>query len=156
MTGEEKRNQLKEQYKKELQARKEFKDKVERLRKMKNLNSAVTDLTGALGDDSDDWIRKIDEETAFMEAKTEMAMDSEATLDKEITNLQQQVEMERMTAKDLVNEMKREMGLLPDEPEEVPEEEEAETALETEESPAGETETDEDQTDTPKKTLGDF
>ncbi len=155
MTGEEKRKQLKEQYKKELQARKEFKEKVERLRKLKNLNSAVTDMTTALGDDSDDWIRKIDEETAFMEAKTEMAMDSESTLDKEITNLQQQVEVEKMTAKDLVNEMKREMGLLPDEPE-VPEEEAAEAASETEESPADETKTEEDQTDSPKKTLGDF
>lgn len=144
MTGEEKRKLMKEQYKKELQSRKEFLEKAERLRKLKKINHALTNMEGALNDDSADWVEKIDQETALMEAKTEMALDSQAAVEQEIKNLEQAVEMEKITAKDLVEQMKREMGLLP-EVEETPAAEEAPDDAEAEKGK-----------DTPKKTMGDF
>jgi hypothetical protein len=148
MTGEEKRKILKEEYKKELQARKEFKEKAESLRKLKNINNALTDMTGALNDDSDDWVQKIDSETAFMEAKIEMAMDAESTLDREIKEREQAVQMEKLTAKNLVEQMKREMGLLPEVEETADPEVPAEDAPESAETEKG--------AGTAKKTMGDF
>ena len=144
MTGEEKRKILKEQYKKELQLRKEYLEKVERLRKLKNVTGALTSMEGALNDDSEDWIGKIDQETAIMEAKTEMALDSQAAVEQQIQQLEQEGQMEKITAKDLVEQMKREMGLLP----EVEEGPEAPEAKEGEENTPKE--------DSPRKTMGDF
>ncbi len=148
MTGEEKRKILKEQYKKELQLRKEYLEKVERLRKLKNVTGALTSMEGALNDDSEDWIGKIDHETAIMEAKTEMALDSQAAVEQQIQQLEQEVQMEKITAKDLVEQMKREMGLLP-ETEENPDDTEAKT-----QDKEGEEKTPKDAP--PRKTMGDF
>jgi DNA polymerase III delta prime subunit len=125
MTGEEKRKLLKEQmkadYKRDLQKRKEFLDDAKRLRHSHKLNEAVSGLVSGLEDDSDDWINQLNQESALSEAKMEMMLDNESSTTKEIDKLAKQAEEEKFSAEQLLKQMKREMGLLPEE-EETPEE----------------------------------
>ena len=73
LSGEEKRARMKEQFKKELRERKEFAEKVKKLRRLQNINNALDGMK--MEDDSQDWIDKLNQETAFNEAKTEMALE---------------------------------------------------------------------------------
>lgn len=104
LSGEEKRRLLKEQYKKDLMMRKDFLRKAKSLRQMQNINRALEGMTPQ--DDTDDWINKLNEESAFTEAKLEMAADTA----KERQEMQQtEEEMQDIIAKNLVEQMKREM-----------------------------------------------
>lgn len=140
MTGEEKRKQLKEQmkqaYKDDLKKRKEIQEKMKNLRHTRKLNQAITEITSGLtSDDSDDWIEKLNQESALSEAKLELSLDSASEVNKEIDKLEKDTQVEKFSAEQLVNEMKKEMGLLEEEPE-APEEE--------------------DKEEPPQKKLGDF
>lgn len=118
MTPEEQRNLLKEQYKKEFREKKQFLDKVEQLKKQQPLLKAIEGLK--VEDDSEEWMDKLNQETAFMEAKTELAMDAVQEQKKQLDSLEHKVALEKLAAEQLIIEMKRQMGLLP--PEEVKEE----------------------------------
>lgn len=116
MTSEEKRRLLKEQYKRDLKERKAFLDKVEKLKRSKKLNDAVQNITSSLTDeDSEEWISKLNHETALTEAKLDMALDDANQEQKRLEKLAQQAEAEKFQALDLVQRMKREMGLAEDE-----------------------------------------
>lgn len=136
MTPEEQRNLLKEQYKKELREKKQFLEKVEQLKKQQPLLKAIEGLK--VEDDSEEWMDKLNQETAFMEAKTELAMDAVQEQKKQLDSLEHKVALEKLAAEQLIIEMKRQMGLLP--PEEIKEEK-------------ANTETSEDSN---KQILGDF
>ncbi|MEL6732888.1 MAG: hypothetical protein AAFP83_17285, partial [Bacteroidota bacterium] len=65
MTGEEKRNKMKEEYKEELKKRKEFLDQAKKLRSSRKINDAIQQITGAINnDDSDEWIDKLNMDSA--------------------------------------------------------------------------------------------
>ncbi|RMG60454.1 MAG: hypothetical protein D6722_20905 [Bacteroidetes bacterium] len=144
MTGEERRRRLKEQmkeaYKRDLRQRKEILEQAKRLRTSRKLNDAITGITGALNDDSDDWIEKLNQESALTEARMEVALDAETQTTEEIEKLAQAAEVEKFSAEEMVRQMKRDMGLLP--------KEEPPKAQEPKEKPTDKT--------PPKKTLGDF
>ena len=115
MTGEEKRRKLKEQYKKDLKLRKQFLEDAKRLQHSARLNKAVTELMdGVTKDDSEDWINKLNEESALSEAKMEMMFDDLAAEDK-VDKLAKEAENEKFSAEQLVLQMKRDMGLIPKE-----------------------------------------
>ena len=142
MTGEEKRKQLKEEmkaaYKRDLQKRKEFQEKMKTLRHTQKMNNAIGEIiSGLTSDDSDEWIDKLNRDTVLSEAKTEMALDDVLEEGKELDKLKKQAEAEKFSASRLVEEMKKEMGLIDEElfPEEKNEKKDDEG---------------------PKRTLGDF
>lgn len=81
LSGEEKRALLKEEYKKELKLRREFLDKVEQKRKTAGAEKALADVLGLtesnplLGDDTDQWIAKLNQGSAMAEAKIDMILE---------------------------------------------------------------------------------
>jgi|GEM_PF-2556287 len=166
LSGEEKRRKLKEEYKKDLLARKQFRQKVNRLKNLQKINKALENMVTD-NDDTDDWIRKLDEETALNEAKVEISLDSilNETEEKQ-KKIVDEAEMKKINAKNLVEEMKKSLGLF--EEEETTEEEEVSTETTEEEDekeeevsidlPEEETEADDNDDDifSPPKTLGDF
>ena len=164
MTGEEKRRLLKEQYKKELQERRSFIEKAKALRKMQRINKAITDMESAMHDDSDEWIDILNQETALSEAKMEMLMEEASVSEerKKLDEIQMQAELAKKSAEDLVRQMKIELGLLEDTPED--KEGKEKKAAEKQSSPDSNTQEDsskKDASQTPKdssqsKTLGDF
>ncbi len=111
LSGEEKRRRMKEQYKKELRERKEFLDKVKGLRRMQSINQALDQMNPE--DDTQDWIDKLNQETAFNEARTEMAIESaklEAEkADEEARFQMSEAEMQKLAAEEMVRKMKEEM-----------------------------------------------
>ncbi|MEM8900531.1 MAG: hypothetical protein AAGC85_20620 [Bacteroidota bacterium] len=160
MTGEEKRRQLKEQYKKDLKLRKEFLEKAKKLRNMSNVNKALTEMTDGLTDDSDDWISKINQETALTEAKLEMALDEASETQQKLEDLAKEAEMEKFSASEMVKQMKRELGMEVEEEEATEEEtkaeaKEGEEAASTEEG-AESTEDTPEESDQGPKTMGDW
>ncbi len=150
MTGEEKRRLLKEQYKRDLQLRQQFLEKVQNMKKMGSVNKALSDMAGAFDDDTDEWINQLNQGSALSEAKMDMAYDQALEANKRLESLAQQAEMEKLAAANLVKQMKQQMGLAPEEEEEVltetPDTEATSETPETKESP----------TPPPGKTLGDF
>lgn len=126
MTGEEKRRLLKEQmkaeYKKDLQKRKEFLEGAKRMRNSQKINEAVSDLMkGFEQDDSEEWIEKLNQGSALSEAKMDLMLDDASSTAQELDKLAKEAEAEKFSADQLLKEMKKEMGLLPEE-EEKPEE----------------------------------
>lgn len=114
LSGEEKRRRMKEQFKKELQARKEFSDKVKNLRRQQRITEALEGMT--MDDDSDQWIERLNQETAFAEAKTEMALEvagSRVSIEEETTEeklAMSDAEMQKIAAEEMVAKMKAEMA----------------------------------------------
>ena len=148
MTDEERRKlekeRMKEEFKQDLKLRQEFLNKVKESRNTQMLNDAVSNIVSAFGgDDSDEWIGKLNQETALNEAKVDMALENAATVHQELDRLAKQAEMEKLAAQQLVEQMKRQMGLIPEEKTETP-------APETE-KPMGEK-----PQEPPQKRLGDF
>lgn len=149
MTGEEKRRQLKEQYKRDLLARKDFLDKAKQLRTSQKMNQAITEITSSLNmEDTDVWIEHLNRESAITEAKMELSMDS--VLDnsgEDILKVQaMEAEQQKLSAEMLVLQMKKEMGLIKEEPKPEPQATDGPEATGSEEAPQA----------PPKRKLGDF
>lgn len=163
MSGEEKRRQLKEQYKKELKERRDFIEKAKALRKMQRINKAITDMESAMHDDSDQWIDILNQETALSEAKMEMLMEEASVSEerKKLDEIHMQAELAKKSAEDLVRQMKIELGLLEEPPkEEEGKDKKAEEPKAPEQNTQGDS-SDKDASQPPKdssqtKTLGDF
>lgn len=103
LSGEEKRQIMKEQFKKELRERQAFLEKVKRLRSVQRINKALSEMSTE--DDTDEWISKLNEESAFTEAKMEIALESAGDIAKEIN---QDAELDRIVAEQMVDELKKE------------------------------------------------
>ena len=106
LSGEEKRQLMKEEFKKDLKLRKEFLDKVKEVRQQKKVLDALDKMKHE--DDTDDLIRTLNEETALTDAKMEMAMDaiaSEKQVDMDFT----EEEMRKISAQAMVEKMKEEI-----------------------------------------------
>lgn len=114
LSGEEKRRKMKEQFKKELKDRKEFITRVNGLRKMQSINKALANMK--VEDDSDQWIEQLNQETAFNEAKTEMALEAAGAVNPEGgATVEQQMamseaEMQKLAAEQMVARMKEELA----------------------------------------------
>lgn len=149
MTGEEKRRLLKEQYKRDLLARKEFLEKAKELRKSQKLTGAISEITSSLNmDDTDVWIEHLNRESAITEAKMEVSMDLAQEAGEDILKAQAtEAEQQKLSAELLVLQMKKEMGLI----DEVPTPAAEESDAETEDKP-----TEEEKPSPPKRKLGDF
>ena len=148
MTGEEKRRQLKEQYKRDLLARKEFLDKAKQLRKSQKMNQAITEITSSLNmEDTDAWIEHLNRESAITEAKMELSLDLAQESGEDVLKAQaMEAEQQKLSAEMLVLQMKKEMGLIKEEPTPEPKAADAPEASESEEAPKA----------PPKRKLGDF
>lgn len=113
-SGEEIRQKMKEEFKKDLRARKEFLGKVEELRQKQKLTNAFVEITEAGNDDTDEWIAKINQETAMNEAKAEVAYDSAQMAEEERKKAEEtalmEAEMQKIAAKEMVERMKAEMA----------------------------------------------
>ncbi|MEL7195693.1 MAG: hypothetical protein AAFO96_24890 [Bacteroidota bacterium] len=145
MTGEEKRNKMKEEYKEELKKRKEFLDQAKKLRSSRKINDAIQQITGAINnDDSDEWIDKLNMDSAVTEAKLDMFMDASSETSSKIDQLKNDTELAKSSAQNLIEEMKKEMGML--DMEDVPSEDDIINDIMNEEKPE----------DKPKKSLGDI
>jgi hypothetical protein len=155
MTGEEKRKRLKEQlkaqYKKDLQLRKEFLNKAQNLKKSQKLNDTISDIVGSLEDDTDSWIEQLNEGSALSEAKLDVMLDQASETSRELDRLAKEAEMQKIEAEDLVTQMKKEMGLITEEPE-------TPAAKEETEKPQAKKESSETKKkpNKPQKKLGDF
>lgn len=119
---EEERKRLKEQIKQEeladLKQRKSFLNKVNEVKKQQPLVNAMNEIekmASGEGDDTNDWMNLLNQDTALMDAKTEMALSMEEEKQQKLNQISNQMEMEKLNAQKLVNDMKRSMGLLPEE-----------------------------------------
>ncbi len=151
MTGEEKRQQLKEQYKRDLMLRKEFLEKAKELQRSHKLGKAITEITSSLNmEETDVWIEHLNRESAITEAKMEMSMEGIDNTSEQLLKAQaMEAEQQKFSAEMLVRQMKKEMGLIEEEPE---------PTLPVESTPASEADTT-DKPDTPtlpRRRLGDF
>jgi hypothetical protein len=113
LSGEEKRRLLKEEYKRELLARKEFLGKVKNLKQSQKIQKALSEMQPQ--DDTDEWTDRLNQETALSEARLDVALDSATTQKEKIQRIEDEVEIQKLAAKDLVFQMKKELGLLTDE-----------------------------------------
>lgn len=107
LSGEEKRKLLKEQFKKELLQQKEFLNKVKNLRQQSKINKALNEMN--VEDDTQDWVDKLNEETAFNEAKIEMALGAEENPNLP-TEEQSEEDLRKIVAEGLVEQMKAELA----------------------------------------------
>ncbi len=155
MTGEEKRKQLKEQYKKDLKLRKEYIEKAKKLQKLKNVNKALNDMQRQTEDDSDDLIAQLNQETALTEAKLEIALDEAQEQQKQLELLAKEAELAKLNALNLVEEMKKSMGIEPSKTDSSSTEKKATTST-SEEKQNPEEEKEEKDDDSSKKTMGDW
>ncbi len=73
LSGEEKRARLKEEYKKELLARKNIQAQIESSKRMSTIQNAMDKILN-MNDDTEDWISKLNQTAAMAEAKLEMAL----------------------------------------------------------------------------------
>ncbi len=150
MTPEEKnrkeREKLKEAYKAELKKRKEFLNSTKQLQTSRKLNDAISKITDALNDDTDEWIDKLNQESAVGEAKMDIFIDQASKTTQEIEKASNEAEMAKFSAESLVDEMKRELGMLDTEMED--EKKKLDDILKEDE--------DEDKPAPPKKSLGDI
>lgn len=96
---------MKEQFKKDLKERKDFLDKVENLRKLQNINNALSNMQQE--DDTDEWIGKLNEESAFTEAKMEIALESAKGVGQELAS---EKEIETFVAEELIAQLKKEIA----------------------------------------------
>ncbi|MCI4666898.1 MAG: hypothetical protein MRZ79_01965 [Bacteroidia bacterium] len=116
MTPEEKnrleREKLKEAYKAELKKRKEFLNSAKQLQTSRKLNDAISKITDALNDDTDEWVEKLNRESAVGEAKMDMFLEQASQTTNEMEKLANEAELAKNSAQDLVSQMKKEMGIL--------------------------------------------
>ena len=78
LSGEEKRARLKEQYKREMRAQKEKLDSIRNAGVMRNLNEKLNRVMGGVLDKNDEYeefMGKLDQETAMSEARVDMMLD---------------------------------------------------------------------------------
>lgn len=111
LTGEEQRALMKEQYKADLRARKEFLQKVDELKRQQPVLKALESMN--VEDDTDEWIQKLNEKSAISEAKMEMALDSggyNTPAAEEVTIAMSDAEIKKLQAAELVAKMKAEMS----------------------------------------------
>jgi len=111
LSSEEQRRLMKEQYKQDLRMRKEFLDKVNELKKQEPVLKALESMQ--VEDDSDEWIAKLNQETALTEAKLEMALENAPIGDGsepkvEAVELSDE-ELKKIQAAEMVAKMKAEM-----------------------------------------------
>lgn len=123
LSGEEKRRRLKEIYKADYRKRKQFLQDLKKNRRVNKLNQAMQDLMKLGEDDSEEWIRRLNQESALNEAKYEMASESTGTSEEEANPSETPDPNDPLAHLSALEKIKVEMGLL--KPEDVPRPEEA-------------------------------
>lgn len=112
--GQEKRDQLKEEYKKHYRKIKEAKERFARSQRSKNITDALNDMdTSQLTDTFDEFLYKVKSKIANVEARLDVAMDSLASSDNDaIQEQEHDEELKKAKAKETLRQAKIEMGLL--------------------------------------------
>lgn len=105
LSGEEKRQQMKEQFKKDLRERQAFLEQMKTLKQQQKVQKAIENLNPE--DDTDEWINKLNEESAFHEAKMEMAL--EASAEKGASMEHTEAELQKSVAEEMVRKLKEEI-----------------------------------------------
>jgi lipopolysaccharide export LptBFGC system permease protein LptF len=104
LSGEEQRQLLKEQFKKDLREREAFLEKMKELKQEQKIVKALESMNPE--DDTDEWINKLNEESAFSEAKTEMALEA---VKSDETPLVDEELLKKSVAEEMVARLKAEM-----------------------------------------------
>ncbi|MCS7073165.1 MAG: hypothetical protein NZ108_01720 [Bacteroidia bacterium] len=93
LSGEEKRAKLKEIYKKDLLERKKILQKINAQKHLNKISSALEDMNKILtGDDTDEWIQKLNQKSTLTEAKLDTAVDMIPTIETQPTEQQPKIE----------------------------------------------------------------
>lgn len=110
LTGEEQRAIMREQYKQEYKQRKEYLEMLQKAQRINKINRELGKLEAMVtGDDSEDWMRQLNNQTALNEARVELALEN-ATNNPEDTTPR-----DRLAHLTALERMKLEMGLVTEE-----------------------------------------
>ena len=112
--GQEKREQLKEEYKKHYRKIKDAKERLARSQRSKKITDALNDMdTSQLTDTFDEFLYKVKSKIANVEARLDVAMDSLGESDNDVIAEQERdEELKKTKAKETLRQAKIEMGLL--------------------------------------------
>lgn len=110
----EERERLKEEYKEHYRKIREVKERLARSQKTQNISDALKNMdTTQLTDTFDEFLYKVKSKIANVEARLEVAMDSLAETDDDITSeIERDEELKKAKAKETLRQAKIEMGLL--------------------------------------------
>lgn len=110
----EERERLKEEYKEHYRKIREVKERLARSQKTQNISDALKNMdTTQLTDTFDEFLYKVKSKIANVEARLEVAMDSLADTDDDITSeIERDEELKKAKAKETLRQAKIEMGLL--------------------------------------------
>lgn len=110
----EERERLKEEYKEHYRKIREVKERLARSQKTKNISDALKNMdTSRLTDSFDEFLYKVKNKIANVEARLDVAMDSLATTDEDlIAEAECDEELKKARAKETLRQAKIEMGLL--------------------------------------------
>lgn len=110
----EERERLKEEYKEHYRKIREVKERLARSQKTQNISDALKNMdTTQLTDTFDEFLYKVKNKIANVEARLEVAMDSLADTDDDITSeIERDEELKKAKAKETLRQAKIEMGLL--------------------------------------------
>jgi len=110
----EERERLKEEYKEHYRKIREVKERLARSQKTKNISDALKNMdTTQLTDTFDEFLYKVKSKIANVEARLDVAMDSLADTDDDITaEIERDEELKKAKAKETLRQAKIEMGLL--------------------------------------------
>ncbi len=110
----EERERLKEEYKEHYRKIREVKERLARSQKTQNISDALKNMdTTQLTDTFDEFLYRVKSKIANVEARLEVAMDSLADTDDDITSeIERDEELKKAKAKETLRQAKIEMGLL--------------------------------------------
>lgn len=112
--GQEKRERLKEEYKKHYRKIKDAKERFARSQRSKKITDALNDMdTSQLTDTFDEFLFKVKSKIANVEARLDVAIDSLASSEEDVMQEQEHdEELKKAKAKETLRQAKIEMGLL--------------------------------------------
>lgn len=110
----EEREKLKEEYKEHYRKIRDAKERLARSQKTRNISDALKNMdTTQLTDTFDEFLYKVKSKIANVEARLDVAMDSLAESDDDVTaEIERDEELRKAKAKETLRQAKIEMGLL--------------------------------------------
>jgi hypothetical protein len=114
--SEEERERLKQEYKDHYKKIKELKERSKRAEQKGKIAQAVNNMNSdTLMESVDEFLGKVRDKVNYVEARLDVAMDSmddDSELENEIKNEQHEAEMKKQRAKQTLQQVKADMGML--------------------------------------------
>lgn len=114
--SEEERERLKQEYKDHYRRIKELKERSKRAEQKGKIAQAVNNMNpDSLLESVDEFLGKVKDKVNYVEARLDVAMDSmddDSKLETEIKNEQHEAELKKQRAKETLQQVKAEMGML--------------------------------------------